>query len=248
MVLVIIFFVLLYLWLICRIAKLVFKQKYGVEFICAEIGAGKSCYAVKQALRYLRKGWTVVSNERIDGCYYVPDLGCLERYCFPPNTLVILDESSLCFNSRSFKTVPLALIEYFKMCRHYKNKVILISQTFNDTDKQIRELSSRIYIIKQLFPTKLSMPVRVKSRLDVEQMSGDIKVMYKIGHIGIPYFLPLYYRKFNSFATGGREIVNMHNYALIMHKADDLCKKVHKRALRPFGRLCRPGRKREKGR
>lgn len=212
MAIVVIFFVILYIYLICRIAKLVFRQKFCVEFICAEIGAGKSCYAVKQALRYLRKGWTVVSNERIDGCYYVPDLGCLEHYRFPPNTLVILDESSLCFNSRSFKIVPIALIEYFKKCRHFQNKVILISQTFNDTDKQIRELSSRIFIIKQLFPTKVSMPVRVKSRLDVDQMSGDIKVMYKIGHIGIPYFLPLYYRKFNSFSVGGRPVLDLTAY------------------------------------
>ena len=212
MVIVVIFFILLYIYLICRIAKLVFRQKYGVEFVCAEIGAGKSCYAVKQAMRYLRKGWTVVSNERIAGCYYVPDLVCLQKYCFPPNTLVILDESSLCFNSRSFKSVPIALIEYFKLCRHYKNKVILISQTFNDTDKQIRELSSRIFIIKQLFPTKVSMPVRVKSRLDVEQMSGDIKVMYKIGHLGLPFFLPLYYRKFNSFSVGGRSVLDLTDY------------------------------------
>ena len=202
------FFVLLYAYLIFSICKVLYRQKYCVEFYCAEIGAGKSCFAVKQARKYLRKGWTVVSNERIAGCHYISDLSCLQSGCFPENTLLILDESSLCFNSRSFKSVPISLIEYFKLCRHYKNRVILISQTFTDTDKQIRELASRIFIIKQLVPTKLSMPVRVRSRLDVEQMSGDIKVMYKIGHIGIPFFLPLYYKHFNSFSDGSRSRID----------------------------------------
>ena len=212
MFLIYLFFVLLYAYLIFTICKLVYRQKYCVEFYCAEIGAGKSCFAVKQARKYLRKGWSVVSNERIVGCYYLPDLSVIQSGCFPENTLVILDESSLCFNSRSFKNVPLSLIEYFKLCRHYKNRVILISQTFTDTDKQIRELASRIYIIKQLLPTKLSMPVRVRSRLDVEQISGDIKVMYKIGHIGIPFFLPLYYKHFNSFSDAGRLRIDLNRF------------------------------------
>lgn len=56
------------------------------------------------------------------------------------------------------------------------------------------------------------MPVRVKSRLDIEQMSGDIKVMYKISHLGLPFFLPLYYRKFNSFSVGGRSVLDFDDY------------------------------------
>lgn len=207
-----ILFIILYAYLIFKISKLVYRQKYGIEFICAEIGAGKSCLAVKKARKYLRKKWNVVSNEPIQGCYYDPNVvSTLQNSRYPDNTLVIIDESSLSFNSRSFKTLHLSLIEYFKLCRHYKNRVILISQTFNDTDKQIRELSSDIYIIKSLIPTKLSMPVRVSSRLDVEQMTGDIKVMYKIGRLGIPYFLPLYYKKFNSFSDGGRQIFDLNS-------------------------------------
>ena len=104
-------------------------------------------------------------------------------------------------NSRNFAKTALILIEYFKMSRHYKNKLILISQTFGDTDKQIRELAARIYFIRPLFadafPGVLSMPVRVRGKLGIG-LDGQPCMQYKIGRVGIPYYLPMYYKYFNS--------------------------------------------------
>ena len=209
MFLTVLIFIVLYGWLIITISKLLYRQKYGVQFICAEIGAGKSCYAVKMAKKYLRKGWRVVSNERIKNVEYVPDIiSVISDKRFSDNTLVIIDEASLVMNSRKFKDMTIRLIEYFKLCRHFKNRVILISQTFNDTDKQIRELAHDIKIIKQVIPTKISMPCNVKSRLGVNQLTGEIQMQYKVGKLGLPFFLPFHYRDFNSFSDSSeRECV-----------------------------------------
>ena len=209
--LVVLVFIILYSWLIITVSKMLYRQKYGVQFICAEIGAGKSCYAVKLAKKYRRRHWRVVSNEplNIKGVEYIPDImSVIVDKRFSDNTLVIIDEASLVMNSRKFKDMTISLIEYFKLCRHFKNRVVLISQTFNDTDKQIRELAHDIKIIKSVIPTKISMPCNVRARLGVNQMNGEICMQYKIGKLGLPFFLPFHYRNFNSFSDSSkRDIV-----------------------------------------
>lgn len=199
--------------------------KYDITFIAAEIGAGKSCYAAKIARehmkkvieskkdkitkKYVKKGWTVYCNDFILGAGKI-NVKQLETMCCPENSLIILDETGLEMNSRQFAKTAIVLIEYFKKSRHYKNKLIMISQTFGDTDKQIRELSSRIYFIRPIFaytyPGLISMPVRVKGKLGIG-LDGQPCMQYKIGHIGIPYILPKYYKYFNSFSCTPRPII-----------------------------------------
>lgn len=184
--------------------------KYDITFIAAEIGAGKSCYAAKLVRWHLRRGWTVYSNDFILGAGRI-DVKRLETCCAPEKSLIILDEASLDMNSRNFAKTALVLIEYFKMSRHYKNKLILISQTFGDTDKQIRDLAARIYFIRPIFadtwPGLLSMPVRVRGKLGIG-LDGQPCMQYKIGHIGMPYFLPRYYRYFHSFSRTPRPVID----------------------------------------
>lgn len=180
--------------------------KYDITFIAAEIGAGKSCYAAKLARDYMRKGWKVYSNDFILGAGRI-DVEQLKTMCAPEKSLIILDEASLEMNSRQFAKTALVLIEYFKTCRHFKNKLVLISQTFGDTDKQIRELASKIYFIRPLFadtfPGLVSMPVRVRGKLGIG-LDGQPCMQYRIGRVGMPYFLPRYYKYFNSFCKAKR--------------------------------------------
>lgn len=199
--------------------------KYDITFIAAEIGAGKSCYSAKLAQeqlrksvrvykedtsrKYIKKGWTVYANSFISGAGKIK-VKQLETMCCAEHSLIILDEASLDMNSRSFAKTALVLIEYFKKSRHYKNKLILISQTFGDTDKQIRDLSSKIYFIRPIFadsfPGLLSMPVRVRGKLGIG-LDGQPCMQYKIGHIAVPYLLPRYYKYFKSYEKEYREVV-----------------------------------------
>jgi len=208
-----ILFIVIFLILIYQTCGILWRKKhpkYDITFIAAEIGAGKTCYAAKLAQQHKKRGWTVYSNDFIVGAGKI-NVKQLETMCAPEKSLIILDEASLDMNSRNFAKTALVLIEYFKMSRHYKNKLVLISQTFGDTDKQIRDLAARIWFIRPVladaFPGLLSMPVRVRGKLGIG-LDGQPCMQYKIGNLGIPYLLPNYYKFFTSFSRTPREHID----------------------------------------
>ena len=179
---------------------------YGITFIAGEIGAGKSTLAVKMALKHMKKGWTVYSTDYIKGAYKL-DVNDLKTLMARPKSLLVIDEASLKMNSREFAKISLSLIEYFKLIRHCKNKAILISQTFGDTDKQIRDLSTHVFFVRKLINGVISLPVKVKSGLGIGQ-DGQPTMMYKIGHFGVPIFLVRYRKYFNSFDDFHRDFID----------------------------------------
>lgn len=181
------------------------RELYGIVFIAGEIGSGKTCFSTKLAHKYIKKGWKVFTNYQCEGCYVLEPERLIDM-CYPEKSVVILDEASLEHNSRNFAKISLKLIEYYKLSRHYKNKVILISQTFTDTDKQIRDLSDKVYFIRKVIHSLISMPVNVKGKLDIDS-EGQPTVKYKVGKLGTPFYLPRWYKKFNSFDKPKRDVV-----------------------------------------
>jgi len=168
-----------------------------ITYIASEIGSGKSCYAALLAKRALKHGKTVYSSEHINGCLKV-DLTDLVNLKPLENSLIILEEIGNSMNSRNFSKINMGLIEFFKLSRHYKSDIVLISQTFNDSDKQVRELSSKVCIIRPLIKGLFSMVVKCKGKLGIG-LDGQFCVQYKIGHLGEIFFLPKYFKMFNSF-------------------------------------------------
>lgn len=181
------------------------NTSYGITFIAGEIGAGKSTLAVKYARKHLKKGWNVYSTDYIKGCYML-DVTDLNTLMAKPKSLLIIDEASLKMNSRDFAKLKLSLIEYFKLCRHCKNRVILISQTMTDTDKQIRDLAANVLFVRKFINGIVSLTVKVKSGLGIGQ-DGQPTMMYKIGHFGSPILLFRYRKYFNSFDDFHRDYI-----------------------------------------
>lgn len=181
------------------------NTSYGITFIAGEIGAGKSTLGVKYAVKHLKKGWNVYSTDYIKGCYKL-DVNDLNTLMAKPKSLLIIDEASLKMNSREFAKLKLSLIEYFKLCRHCKNRVILISQTMTDTDKQIRDLATNVFFVRKFINGVISLTVRVKSGLGIGQ-DGQPTMMYKIGHFGSPILLFRYRKYFNSFDDFHRDYI-----------------------------------------
>lgn len=179
--------------------------EYGITFIAGEIGAGKSTLAVKMARKHLKKGWTVYSTDYIKGCLKL-DVNDLNSMMAKPHSLLIIDEASLKMNSRDFAKVKLSLIEYFKLSRHCKNKIIMISQTFGDTDKQIRDLSTRVYFVRKILNGVISVPVKVSAKLGIGQ-DGQPCMQYRIGRFGQVVLLFRYRRYFRSFDDFHRNFI-----------------------------------------
>lgn len=171
------------------------KRDNEVTFLVGQIGAGKSSYSVKMARAALRSGRSVYSTDYIQGCYKF-DIEWLGSMKCPENSLLIIDESALKFNSRDFAKISKSILEYFKKCRHYKNDVVLISQTFGDTDKQIREISTRVLFLRKL--GMFTVPVKVKGDVSIGD-DGQPCVKYKIGKFGKPFIPALQGKYYNSW-------------------------------------------------
>lgn len=175
--------------------RLVRRRDNEVTFLVGQIGAGKSSYSVKMARSALRNGRSVYSTDYIQGCYKF-DIEWLASMKCPENSLLIIDESALKFNSREFAKISKSILEYFKKCRHYRNDVVLISQTFGDTDKQIREISTRVLFLRKL--GMFTVPVKVKGDVSIGD-DGQPCIKYKIGKFGKPFIPALQGKYYNSW-------------------------------------------------
>lgn len=179
------------------------RRDNSVLFIVGQIGAGKSAYSVKLARRAIKKGHSVFSTDYIQGCYKF-DVNWLADMKCPENSLLIIDESALKFNSREFSKISKDVLAYFKKCRHFKNDVVLISQTFGDTDKQIREISTKVLFLRKF--GMLTIPVKVKGDVTIGD-DGQPCIKYKIGRFGNPFIPALQGRYYDSWEdTSGRSI------------------------------------------
>lgn len=179
------------------------RRDNDVIFLVGQIGAGKSAYSVKLARKALKQGRAVYSTDYIQGCYKFDVEWLLDQKC-PEGSLLIIDESALKFNSREFSKISKNVLAYFKKCRHFRNDVVLISQTFSDTDKQIREISTRVLFLRKF--GVLTIPVKVRGDVAIGD-DGQPCVKYKIGHFGRPFIPAFQGRYYDSWEdTSGRTV------------------------------------------
>lgn len=171
------------------------KRDNTVTFVVGQIGSGKSAYSVKVARSYLRRGRPVYATDFIRGAFKF-DVAWLSNMRCPENSLLIIDEAALRFNSRDFAKISKDVIAYFKMCRHYHNDVILISQTFSDSDKQIREISTKVLFLRKF--GFFTFPVQVRGDVTIDS-EGQPAMKYRIGHFARPFVPMLQGRYYNSW-------------------------------------------------
>lgn len=186
-----------------------YLNPYKLIFIFGKKGSGKSTLLTKYALDYLKKGWNVYSTEHCPGTYQISyqDIGVKK---IPPNSVVIVDEVGMIWDSRNFKNFPSHVRDYFKLQRHYKHVVILASQTF-DVDKKIRDLADEMYLVNKRFRVFsyakkiLRKTVLVESKYSKD---GDSKISEDLEFDSLLFFwagsrkftfIPKYIKYFDSF-------------------------------------------------
>lgn len=171
-----------------------------ITYIIGEIGSGKSVYAARIAKKALKKKIPVYSLTAIKGCYKV-NIDDFMKYEIADGILLI-DESGLYFNARKYKSTPDEVIKLFKLSRHYKLDIYIISQKGNDTDLQLRNLANKIIIVrpfvrigkKLIFSTSRD----VRQKLDIDEKTHQLVDMYyKTKKMKILYNLP-YFKLFDS--------------------------------------------------
>lgn len=195
-------------WRFCRlIAK--YSNPYKLIIIFGKKGSGKTTLATKLAVKYQRKGIPVYANFFVPGTYeFHPDkLGVTD---IDPDSVIMLDEAGMIWNSRDYKTFSGELRNYFKLQRHFRHTVILLSQQF-DVDKTIRVLADYMYVVEGKF-NFLSVAKKVTNRLTVlsaaESSTNEAKIVddfvvapawtWPFGG-RIVTFIPHWIKYFNSF-------------------------------------------------
>lgn len=167
---------------------------------------GKSTLLTRLAVRALAHGQRVYSTIPIEGTYLF-DGKQTGFFQFEPNSLVLIDEVGLVFPSREFKSFKAETRSLFKLQGHYKLTIVICSQSF-DVDKAIRDLCDEIYLVKKWFKY-LSICKRVRRSIVVTKATdyggSTFADQYELtrfpfGRNRIYTWLPLYWKKFDSYA------------------------------------------------
>lgn len=115
-------------------------------------GSGKTSLCAWYAIKCAKQGIPCYSNVPIKGTldYQKADIG---HYAITDG-LMLIDESGLFYNNRSFKTnFDDGALNFFKKHRHEGVHIMMFSQDPEDADLKLRQLATRIWLVrKSLIP------------------------------------------------------------------------------------------------
>lgn len=127
-----------------------YVNPYKLIFVFGKKGSGKSTLLTKLAIKYSRKKWSVWTTENIPGTHNIDDPKLIYRMDFPERSCILIDEVSLIWDNRDFKSMDKKVVEWFRYQRHHKCRVYFFSQTF-DIDKKLRDLADDMFLVNKYF-------------------------------------------------------------------------------------------------
>ncbi len=186
-----------------------YRNPYKLFMVFGKKGSGKSTLMCKLAIKYSKKGYHVYCNSYIPGTYYF-DAADVGFYHFPENSVLLIDEVGMIWDSRDFKSFKKEVRDYFKLQRHYRHIVFLFSQSF-DIDKKLRDLTDNMYMITN-FMNCFSIARRITKVITIshgdKNSTGESKliddyrfdplIFFFIGSVKFTY-IPRYVKYFDSF-------------------------------------------------
>ncbi len=214
--------------LFCFLTLFIFFQYYGLKcqnpytttFIFGKKGAGKSCLMVKEMLKYQKMGWhiyTDMPDVMIPGVRVV-SLSDLALFRPEPNSVLFLDEVGVTMDNRQYKTFPPGLRDFFKYARKMKVKIFINSQSY-DVDKKVRDCVDSMILQTCLFGfLSLSRPIEKRVTLTEPVGDSESKITDKLEFSSIfswrVYFMPKYFKYFDSCSMPSRDFVKYHEIEL----------------------------------
>lgn len=186
-----------------------YRNPYKLYMVFGRKGSGKTTLSMKLALEWQKKGKPVFSNMDLPGCYKIntKEIG---HIMFPRDSLLLIDEVGLVWDSRNFKSFPEEVKTFFKYQRHYRVTCYLFSQSF-DVDKKLRDLTDHLYLVQNVFNC-FSVARRVTKHITIvhadKSAQGESKIVddYSIDPIFLAPFggikltyIPKYAKLFKSF-------------------------------------------------
>lgn len=139
--------VVLVLSLIFHLLTKKYIQWEKFYFIFGKKGSGKSTTLTKVAMKYVKRGYKVYASFDIPGTYkFNPrDIG---HFDFDEYSVVIVDEMSLLYSNRDFKTMDKAVITWVQELRKAHCVLYGASVAF-DIDLKLRDQADYLYLMKK---------------------------------------------------------------------------------------------------
>lgn len=136
-----------------------FKSPYWLEIRFGKPGCGKTTDLCREAIHGLKDGWHVYTNVPINvaGVRLI-DNSNIGMWA-DDNSLILLDEANLFADNRSYKSLPRQVLEYTRLFRHNKVRLILFSQTF-DIDLKFRSMAQRLCLCYRIGPLMIRRGVK----------------------------------------------------------------------------------------
>lgn len=156
------------------------------------VGYGNWRVNVGDFAPYLR----VYSNFPLPGALRL-DFDDLGRYKVD-NSLILIDEISLCCDARNYKEFKQHTKEFFALHGHYRDDVVFLSQGWEDADKRIRNLTEVLLYVDRWGRFSRVRPIRKTWSID-----GTITEGYTLAPplSSSWIYRPRYYGDFDSFAV-----------------------------------------------
>ena len=183
---------------------------YKLIMIFGKKGCGKTTTLTKLALKYRKQGREVYCTEKlaVDGVHLIKP-NVIGFVCFPPESVILIDEVGMIWDSRNFKSFKTEVRDYFKLQRHYRNTVYMFSQTF-DIDKKLRDLTDEMWLLVNMFRVfsygkKISKKIVLNaSTADspssiAENLEFDSLLLFALGSRMFT-FIPKYVSKYDSYS------------------------------------------------
>lgn len=154
----------------------------AVNYIFGSPGSGKTTVLAKIGRYYMRKGIPVYANFPLTGATLIDDKD-VGYYAFS-RSIILLDEAGITYNNRDAANKKGLMqdekrLRYWKLVRHYKACIIVASQSWEDVDKKVRDLSQHYFLIRRgILGFTVVKPIYKK--VDIDETTHQPTDMYKI--------------------------------------------------------------------
>ena len=118
--------------------------------------------------------------------------------CDLSGSLLLIDEACQWFDSRSWKTFPKQVSDFFQTIRHEGSSVCMFYQAFNDVDLRLRSLCQMHYLISPL-PFDFTLIKPVEHKQDIYSYKPDDRYQYAPWYMWRLIYRPRYYHLFDSY-------------------------------------------------
>ena len=177
------------------------RPEYSLYVYFGVPGSGKSTYAAYITRKVLKRQGRVYSNVPIKGALKLDPMNDVGKVLIEGGH-VIIDEAGVEYNNRDFKNFSKDSTYFFKHHRHFKTTVHLFSQGYDDMDKKLRTLATRLFVLKRSLIPFCIRKYEISKRVGVNELTKDICDEYfKRPFSSRLIFTPPLWSSFNTYST-----------------------------------------------